>query len=179
MYLLKLNIVEHCLLVEKNDEKAWLWQRRMCHQSAHTLLGMMKGNHPIGLPSSSKFEHKCSCCVAGKHVRAPFPKANEFRSSMPLDLVYDDICRPIKPSRISGGKCFLPIVNDFSKLMWVAILKNKLEAFRAFKKFKTLAESESKRELIKCMRTDWGGEFTSEEFSKWCEEKCIRRQFTT
>ena len=30
-YLLKLNIVEHCLLVEKNDEEAW-----MCHQSAHS-----------------------------------------------------------------------------------------------------------------------------------------------
>ena len=27
MYLLKLNIVEHCLLVEKNDEEAWLWHR--------------------------------------------------------------------------------------------------------------------------------------------------------
>ena len=58
MFLLKLNIVKHCLLVEKNDEEAWLWGRRMCHQSAHTLHGMVKGNHTIGLPSSSKFEHK-------------------------------------------------------------------------------------------------------------------------
>ena len=31
MYLLKLNIFEHCLLVEKNDEEAWLWHTRMCH----------------------------------------------------------------------------------------------------------------------------------------------------
>ena len=72
MCLLKLNIIEHCLLVEKNDEKAWLWYRRVCHQSAHTLHGMVKGNHAIGLPSSSKLEHKCSCCVAGKHARAHF-----------------------------------------------------------------------------------------------------------
>ena len=28
------------------------------------------------------------------------------------------------------------------------------------------------------MRTDHGGEFTFEEFSKWCEEKGIRRQLT-
>ena len=49
MYLLKLNIVEHCLLVKKNDEDAWLWNRRMCHQSVHTLHGMVKGNHAIGL----------------------------------------------------------------------------------------------------------------------------------
>ena len=179
MYLLKLNIVKHCLLVEKNDEKAWLWHRRMCHQSAHTLHGIMKGNHPIGLPSSSKFEHKCSCCMVRKHARAPFPKANEFRSSKPLELLYDDICGPIKPSRISEGKYFLIIVNDFSRLMWVAILNNKLEAFGAFKKFKTLVESESNEALIKCMRTDQGGEFTFEEFSKWFEEKGIRKQLTT
>ena len=54
MYLLKLNIVEHCLLVEKNDEEAWLWHRRTCHQSAHTLHGMVKGNHAIGLPTNNR-----------------------------------------------------------------------------------------------------------------------------
>ena len=47
MYLLKLNIVKNCLLVKKNDEEAWLWHRRMCHQSAHTVQGMVKGNHVI------------------------------------------------------------------------------------------------------------------------------------
>ena len=57
--------------------------------------------------------------------------------------------------------------------MWVVILKNKSEAFGAFKKFKTLVESESNGALIKCLMTDRGGEFTYEEFSKWCEEKGI------
>ena len=78
-----------------------------------------------------------------------------------------------------GGSIFFLIVDDFSGLMWVAILKNKSEAFGAFKKFKTLAESESNGALIKCLRIDRGGEFTFEEFSKWCEEKGIRRQLTT
>ena len=106
MYLLKLNIVEHCLFVEKNDEEAWLWHRKMCHQIAHTLHGMVKGNHAIGLPSSSKFEHKCSCCMAGKHARAPFPKSTEFRASKPLKLVYAEIFGPIIPLTINGGKYF-------------------------------------------------------------------------
>ena len=47
------------------------------------------------------------------------------------------------------------------------------------KKFKTPVESESNGALIKCLRTDRGGEFTYEEFSKWCEEKDIQRQLTT
>ena len=77
------------------------------------------------------------------------------------------------------GSIFLIIVDDFTRLMWVAILKNKSEAFGAFKKFKNLVERDSNGALTKCLRSDRGGEFTSEEFSKWCEEKGIPRQLTT
>ena len=59
------------------------------------------------------------------------------------------------------------------------ILKNKLEAFGAIKKLKTVAESESYGGLIKCLKTDCGGEFIFEEFSKWCEEKGIQCKLTT
>ena len=173
IYLLKLNI-ENCCLVEKNDEEAWLWHRKMFHQSAHTLHDIVRGNHAIGLPHSSKFEHKCSCCVAGKHARVPFPTSTQFRASKPLKLVYVDICGPIIPSIIKGREIFLLIVDDISRLTWVAILKTKLEAIRTFKKFKTLAESESKVAMIKCLRTDCVGEFTYEEFSTLCEEQGIK-----
>ena len=124
--------------MENNDEEVWLWHRRMCHQSACTLHGIVKGNHAIGLPSSSKFEHKCNCYVAGKHARAPFPKALEFRASKPLELVYANIYGTIITSTIDGGKYFLLIVDDFFRLMWVAILKNNSEAFGALQKFKIL-----------------------------------------
>ena len=79
MYLLKLNIIEYCLLVEKNDKEAGLWNKRMCHQSAHTLHDVVRGNHAIELPHSSKFEHKCSCCMTRKHAKDPFPTSTEFR----------------------------------------------------------------------------------------------------
>ena len=68
---------------------------------------------------------------------------------------------------------------SFSRLMWVEILKNKSKEFGAFKKFKNLAKSKSNGISIKFFRTDRGGEFTSEELSKWCEEKGIYRQLTT
>ena len=60
---------------------------------------------------------------------------------------------------------FFLIVNKFSRSMWVAILKNKSKIFEAFKKYKTLAETESKRGKLKGLRIDHGREFTSEEFS--------------
>ena len=49
---------------------------------------------------------KCSCCVAEKYVRAPFPKATEFRASKTLELVYADICGPITSSKINRRKHF-------------------------------------------------------------------------
>ena len=55
------------------------------------------------------------------------------------------------------------IVDDFSKLMCVTILKNNSKAFRAFQKFKTLTESESNGASIKCLMIDCGGKFTSEK----------------
>jgi len=45
--------------------------------------------------------------------------------------------------------------------------------FENFKKFKALIEKESDLE-IKTMRSDHGGEFTSSEFQKYCEDHGIR-----
>eukprot|EP00253_Pinus_taeda_P034006 PITA_34006 len=57
-------------------------------------------------------------------------------------------------------------------------MKHKDEAFEKFKSFKALAENESDHK-IKCLRSDRGGEFTSNEFFDFCEEHGIRREFST
>lgn len=56
-------------------------------------------------------------------------------------------------------------------------MKQKSEVFNVFKKFKAAVEKESGR-VIKAMRTDRGGEFTSKEFQEFCEENGIRRPLT-
>ena len=62
--------------------------------------------------------------------------------------------------------------------MWVAMLQCKSDAFEAFKRFKNLVETE-KGVKVKTLRSDRGGELTSEEFSKHCLEYGIKRQLTT
>ena len=49
--------VEQCLLVEKNEEKAWLWDRRLCHQSFHTVQDISRSNHVEGLAHFAKYDH--------------------------------------------------------------------------------------------------------------------------
>ena len=69
------------------------------------------------------------------------------------------------------------LVDDFTRMTWVCLLKKKSEAFGYFKIFKELVENEGELR-IKCLRSDNGGEFTSKEFNLYCEEHGIKRQFS-
>ena len=76
-----------------------------------------------------------------------------------------------------GSRYFLIIIDDYTWLIWVAMLQQKSDAFEAFKRFKTLAEIE-KGVKLKALRTDGGGEFTSIEFSSYCNSNGIKRELT-
>jgi transposase InsO family protein len=58
----------------------------------------------------------------------------------------------------------------------VFFLRNKLEAFENFKVYKEMVENEMDSK-IKCLRSDNGGDFTSEEFMDYCNMHGIKRQF--
>ena len=62
-------------------------------------------------------------------------------------------------------------------MTWVCLLNRKSEAFGCFRTFKELVENET-GSRIKCLRSDNGGEFTLDEFNKYCEEHGIKRQFS-
>ncbi|CAA6657179.1 unnamed protein product [Spirodela intermedia] len=77
---------------------------------------------------------------------------------------YIDLVK-FSPRRVIGSLThFLLIMDDFSRLMWVAMLKCKSEAFGQFKKFKALAEVEKNMKL-KCLHSNRGicscGQFES------------------
>ena len=69
------------------------------------------------------------------------------------------------------------LFDEFSRIMWVAFLKEKCEAFENFMIFKNRVENESGMNF-KCLRLDRGGEFTSNEFNMFCEENGIKRQLS-
>nr|GEY76560.1 ribonuclease H-like domain, reverse transcriptase, RNA-dependent DNA polymerase [Tanacetum cinerariifolium] len=109
--------------------------------------------------------------------RAPFPKKAKARSTSLLVLVYKDLCRPILPPTPSGKKYIFLLVDDYSGYMWVYFLSMKDQAFDTFKEYKNTIENELMTTL-KMLRTDRGGEFTSNEFTQYCKENGIARQLT-
>jgi transposase InsO family protein len=62
--------------------------------------------------------------------------------------------------------------------MWVELLKSKDQALEYFKKVKNRAEVETESKL-KALRTDRGGEFTSQLFTVFCNEQGIKHYTTT
>ena len=57
-------------------------------------------------------------------------------------------------------------------------IRRKADVIAVFKTFKALVELESGKK-IKCLRTDNGGEYTSDEFDNIYQHEGIKRQFTT
>ena len=57
-------------------------------------------------------------------------------------------------------------------------MKNKDEVFSKFKEFKALIENHTEKK-IKTIRSDNGGEFTSNEFKELCKESGIKRELST
>ena len=103
-----------------------------------------------------------------------FPKESSSRAQKPLELIHTDVCGPIKPRSLGKSNYFLLFIDDYSRKTWVYFLKEKSEVFENFKKFKTHVEKDSGL-VIKAMRSNRGGEFTLNEFQKYCEDNGIRR----
>jgi len=62
-------------------------------------------------------------------------------------------------------------------MSWVYFLKYKSEVFENFKRFKALVEKQSGCSIL-ALRSDRGGEFTSNEFATFCEKNGIHRELT-
>lgn len=69
------------------------------------------------------------------------------------------------------------VIDDFSRLTWVAFLKEKSEAFEKFKIFKALNENQTGRK-VKTIRSDRGGEFSWRAFKQLCDDHGIKRANT-
>ena len=113
----------------------------------------------------------------GKMNKSSF-KSKTYTSKEVLELVHTDLCGLIEVQSYKGDKCIILIVDDYSRMMTVMFLKQKSDAFQMFKWYVARVEKEIGKSL-KCLRSYRGGEFTSNEFETFCNDKGIKRQKST
>jgi hypothetical protein len=119
----------------------------------------------------------CKPRQVGKLTRKQFKSKRLTSTKKPLHLVHMDLCGPSRQEGIGKENYFMLIIDYYSRLTWVAFLKEKVEAFEKFKIFKALTETQIGKKL-KPIRSDRGGEFMSSDFKEFCDKHEIKREYT-
>jgi transposase InsO family protein len=165
-----------CLMTHSEDTTR-RWHARFGHLHFRALHTLSKKGMVRGMPKVDRVEEYCDGCVLGKQHRAPFSRASAFRAEHGLKLVHTDLCGPITPATLSGNIYFLLVVDNFSRYMWLEVLKTKGEVFQRFRKIKAMAEAAGNCKLL-AFHSDRRGEFNSGEFKSLYDESGIRHYTT-
>ncbi len=91
------------------------------------------------------------------------------RETCLLELIYNHICENNNNVLTRSGKrYFVTFIDDFSKFCYVYLINSKSELFDKFKFYKVEVENQLERK-IKILRSDKGGEYSSNEMNDFCE----------
>jgi len=110
-------------------------------------------------------------------VKNSFKVKNVVSSLKPLELLHMDLSGPSRTMSLGGNYYALVIVGDFSRFTWTLFLESKSDAFSTFKKLARRFQN-TKNNNIGLIRSDHGGEFQNEKFSKFCEKIGILHNYS-
>jgi transposase InsO family protein len=121
-------------------------------------------------------EHQevCKGCALGKYTKTAFPSSNS-RATGILDLIHTNVCGPMSSASLSGFLYYVTFTDDFSRKSCIFFMKTKGQVFKRFQEFKALVENQTGKK-IKVLRSNNGGEHTSNEFSDFCAREGIKRE---
>lgn len=131
------------------------WHKRMGHASKEKLsnVDIFKSN----LNKDSMFF--CDSCAKAKHARTPFTRSF-IKTSSCFELIHCDIWGGYRIPSYTRANFFLTIVDDYSRSVWVFLIKHKSDASQCLINFHKFVEVQFGKQ-IKRVRCDNGGEFTS------------------
>jgi hypothetical protein len=121
-----------------------LWHMRLGHMSELGLVVLSKRGLLDG-HSISKLDF-CEHCVFRKHKRVKFNTTTHSSKGI-LDYVHSDLWGPSRKPSLGGACYMLTIIDDYSRKVWPYFLKDKSEAFSAFKEWKTMVENQTEKRL--------------------------------
>ena len=75
-------------------------------------------------------------CDYAKYAHVSFPISN--KRSSPIFLIHNDIWGPSTILNISGSRWFVPFIDDYSRVSWTYLLKNKFYVSHIFPIFSTI-----------------------------------------
>ncbi|GJY72830.1 putative ribonuclease H-like domain-containing protein [Tanacetum coccineum] len=151
-----------CLVAKVTLDDTMLWHRRLGHVNFKTINKLVKENLVRGLPSK-RFENDQTCVACLKRKQHKASCKSKIQNSITQPLF--------------NKKYYLVVTDDYSRFTWVFFLATKNETSGILKSFITEIENlvDKKVNIIRC---DNGTEFKNRVMSEFCEQKCIKREFS-
>jgi transposase InsO family protein len=118
----------------------------------------------------------CRGCALGKNVKGSFLRSESISKGI-LDLIHSDVCGPMTIASLNIYLYYVLFIDDHSWKMWIYFLKTKDGLLARFQEFKAQVENLTGRR-IKVLRSNNGVEYTSKDFSDFCIEARIKREYT-
>ena len=155
-----------------------IWHKRIGHVNVQRLKSMQHQNIVTGIP---KFKIDgmlgvCEACQLGKQSKNAFPHDKHVSRNV-LDVVLSDVWGPAKTTSMGGCRYYVTFIDDHTRKVWVYLMKEKSEVFTHFQSFMAMVEKQTGK-YVKCLRSDGGGEYFSNEFTSFLKKHGIQLQFS-
>ena len=154
--------------------------RRLGHISANAIRSLIR-NHAIDgvqlVDDGSQII--CDSCEYAKLTRKPIrservaPPAKHFGAE-----VHTNLWGPSPISSLGGRRYYISFTDDHTRFTHVDILRTKDQALEAYKAFAAWAQTQHGAK-IKLLRSDRGGEYTGQDFTKFLQAEGTERRLTT
>jgi hypothetical protein len=122
---------------------------------------------------------QCESCEYAKASRKPIGKEREPKRCKNLgDEVHSDLWGP-SPVQTPGGKTYyVSFTDDHTRFTHLYLQSAKSNTFESYKTYEALLKTQHNAS-IKRLRSDRGGEYLSDEFSRHLRSKGTERKLTT
>lgn len=135
-------------LTQKSDilSSSLLWHAHFGHIN-YDNIRIMRKKGIKGIPIVPRKLTPCYSCILGKHSKPHFHNSTS-RASKKLGLIHFDLCGPMLAPYASCNKYMLTFTNDYSRICWVYLLKEKSQVSETFKIFHLSIKNEAQRNIF-------------------------------
>jgi transposase InsO family protein len=145
---------------KERESEILLWHKRLGHQS----LGYMKKLCPQLFNNYNYEIIFCETCIKAKSHRSTYLSSNN-KILAPFDLIHTDVWVPSPIMSKASYRWYIILVDNFSRLTWVYLLKTKDNVNKIFRIFITMIRSQFEKN-IKIIRSDNGTEYMNREMQE-------------
>jgi Uma2 family endonuclease len=104
---------------------------------------MVKGMSLVPNQKDEPLDSPCEPCLHGKQTCKPIPTETHNRKQTILVRIFSDVCGKMQMPSWTRNNYFMTFIDDTSRILDIAFLKQKSEVLRHFKAFVERVERET------------------------------------